>query len=252
MPFHDWTRVDDETFHDLHGQWITHLTAHLNGGALPDGYFARGEARVFISRDAGDVADTPLERRPDVSVLDGGGQAVAVATAPPEAEARLDLAEVGEKWRRVAVYRQKDDALVGAVEIASHANLKSRDARRYLASKCRQLLAGGVGVCRLDAFPPAGRPRLEEFVANPEATEDDPPAVRDVRGPRDGLATSLQPGDSPAGGEAFFRPLVVGQPLPDAALFLSADAYVSLPLEKTYALAFAGIAPRDRATLQAT
>ena len=40
MPVHDWTRVDDGTFHAFHTSWITHLMETLNAGPLPPGYYA--------------------------------------------------------------------------------------------------------------------------------------------------------------------------------------------------------------------
>ena len=43
MPVHDWTRVDAGTFHSFHNAWITHLMGTLNGGVLPQGYYALSE-----------------------------------------------------------------------------------------------------------------------------------------------------------------------------------------------------------------
>jgi len=69
MPVHAWTRVTAGTFHDFHTAWITELRNALNGGVLPEGYYALGEQR------AGDVspdvltlhAETTPARRLDVS-----------------------------------------------------------------------------------------------------------------------------------------------------------------------------------------
>ena len=43
MPVHDWTKVDAGTFHSFHNAWITHLMGKLNGGVLPEGYYALSE-----------------------------------------------------------------------------------------------------------------------------------------------------------------------------------------------------------------
>ena len=43
MPVHDWTKVNAGTFYDFHTGWITHLKEALNGGLLPDGYYAMSE-----------------------------------------------------------------------------------------------------------------------------------------------------------------------------------------------------------------
>lgn len=43
MPIHDWTRVEDGTFHHFHTAWITHLCESLNGGILPSLTYAQAE-----------------------------------------------------------------------------------------------------------------------------------------------------------------------------------------------------------------
>jgi hypothetical protein len=43
MPLHDWTRVDAGIFHAFHVAWIPELQRVLNGGLLPEGYYALAE-----------------------------------------------------------------------------------------------------------------------------------------------------------------------------------------------------------------
>jgi len=43
MPIHDWTRVEDGTFHHFHTTWITHFSEALNSGVLPSPYYALAE-----------------------------------------------------------------------------------------------------------------------------------------------------------------------------------------------------------------
>ena len=43
MPIHDWTRVPAGTYHFFHQRWISALTDALNGGGLPEGFFAMSE-----------------------------------------------------------------------------------------------------------------------------------------------------------------------------------------------------------------
>jgi hypothetical protein len=43
MPVHNWTLVDDGTYHDFHNGWIVHLKDELNEGVLPKGYYAQSE-----------------------------------------------------------------------------------------------------------------------------------------------------------------------------------------------------------------
>ena len=59
MPMHDWTRVDDGTYHDFHTGWIAELRKVLNRGTLPKGYYALAE------QQAGDYGPDVLTlRRP--------------------------------------------------------------------------------------------------------------------------------------------------------------------------------------------
>ena len=48
---------------------------------------------------------------------------------------------------------------------------------------------------------------------------------------------------------AYIQPAAVGEPLPEMPLFLEPESYISLPLEATYASAFAGIPRRTRERL---
>jgi hypothetical protein len=43
MAIHDWTRVDDGTFHAFHTRWISEIMGALNEGLLPTGYYALAE-----------------------------------------------------------------------------------------------------------------------------------------------------------------------------------------------------------------
>ena len=40
MAVHDWTRVAAGIYHAFHTLWITHLMEALNGGRLPQGFYA--------------------------------------------------------------------------------------------------------------------------------------------------------------------------------------------------------------------
>ena len=43
MPIHDWARVPAGTYHFFHQRWISAIADALNGGGLPEGYFAMSE-----------------------------------------------------------------------------------------------------------------------------------------------------------------------------------------------------------------
>src|SRR5687767_12807439 len=80
MPVHDWTRVDAGIFHHFHQQWISELSARLNGGGLPRGYYALIEQRAGAA-----IPDIlTVERLGTTARADAEG-GLALATAPPKA-----------------------------------------------------------------------------------------------------------------------------------------------------------------------
>ena len=252
MPLHDWTRVDHERYHDFHNQWITHITAALNGGMLPGDFEAVSESTVNISRDDPDEDDG--HRFPDVGTLrfdDAGygeevGTAVAVAEAPPRVAVELAIDHAAPRQKRVLIRRNGGD-LVAAIEVASNSNLRTLDARRDLAKKCRELLLGGVHACVFDPFPVGGRrPTVEELTVGEVVDE-----WSEVRETDQGLAASYVSGGPGRMRKAYLQPLTVGQPLPEMPVFLTSGTYVSLPLEPTYANAFAGVGRSVRRMLEA-
>ena len=46
MKVHDWSRVDDGTFHHFHHSWIEEIQRALNAGLLPDWLYAMAEQQV--------------------------------------------------------------------------------------------------------------------------------------------------------------------------------------------------------------
>lgn len=83
MPVHDWTRVDAGTLHAFHQAWITHLMESLNGGLLPEGYYAMGE-QIASGREP-DVLALHL---PSAKPL-GDSKGLAVAERVPKVRVRL-------------------------------------------------------------------------------------------------------------------------------------------------------------------
>src|SRR6516225_1648314 len=83
MPVHDWARVEDGIYHDFHVAWLPELRKVLNGGLLPEGYYALAEQHagfaiadiLTLHRDSPDEA--PVFR----SSVPAGG--TAVAASPP-------------------------------------------------------------------------------------------------------------------------------------------------------------------------
>src|SRR5206468_4484088 len=87
MPVHDWSRATAGTFHDFHVAWIAELRRALNGGLLPEGYYALAEqvanqviADVLTLQD---VRQTERNARSPGGTVPEENGGVAVATLPP-------------------------------------------------------------------------------------------------------------------------------------------------------------------------
>jgi hypothetical protein len=92
MPVHDWTRVEAGIFHDFHVAWIPELRKALNGGPLPEGFYALAEQHA--GRSIADVLT--LHASPETSTPNSwpavtGG--TAVAEAPPNVPLEATYAE---------------------------------------------------------------------------------------------------------------------------------------------------------------
>jgi hypothetical protein len=226
MPIHDWTRVRANRFHDFHQSWTIALRNALNDGRLPPGYFAMVEQKTGGPEP--DVVTLELTPRPDT---DFGG--VAVDVQPPKSRIIVRAENVGyaRKANRVAI-RHPDGDLVAVIEIVSPGNKDSAHAIRAFARKGVRFLQAGVHLIIVDLFPPTPR---------------DPQGIHKVIWDRIRDEPFALPPDKPltvaaysAGAEivAYVEPVAVGDPLPEAPLFLAADRHVPCPLDATYQTAW--------------
>ncbi|MFN0056759.1 MAG: hypothetical protein ACKV0T_31835 [Planctomycetales bacterium] len=84
---HDWTRVEAGIFHAFHTTWIPEIQKTLNGGLLPEGFYALAEQHV-----GGSIADvltlhaSPATAEPPSNLPLTGG--VGLAEAPPKVRTR--------------------------------------------------------------------------------------------------------------------------------------------------------------------
>jgi hypothetical protein len=237
MPVHDWTRVDDGTFHDFHTSWITHLKEALNAG-LPKGFYAMAEQHA--GRRIGDVlalhASAPSHVMP-VPEPTGGG-AVAVADAPPKVS-RTDTLRPSPRGsaRTLTIRHASGNRIVALVEIISPSNKASAEKVREFVRKARSALRARVHVVVLDLLPPG---------------KHDPEGIHGaIREAVDGEGYDL-PAEKPltfvsyaAGQEtkAYIEHLAIGDEVPEMPLFLTPHRYVRMPLVPSYAAAYRGMAP---------
>src|SRR5262245_15896344 len=120
MPVHDWTGVDDATFHDFHQAWITHIKEALNHGVLPAGYYAMGEQ--IATRMQTDILALRATSGPPAST---GG--LAVLETAPSVRARVRPAarqarSLLPRRRRVVVRHISGRQVVAVIEVVSPAN----------------------------------------------------------------------------------------------------------------------------------
>jgi hypothetical protein len=228
MPIHDWTRVSAGGFHNFHQDWTIEIYRALNRGLLPAGYTAYTDLRT--SGWEPDVVTIQTQRP-----ARGAGGSV-VADAPPRARqvARFEseAAAYARKANRISV-RHEFGQVVAIIEVISPGNKDSKQAVGSFLSKAIEFLRNGVNLLIVDLFPPTPRDPdgihsliWDQMTSVPfEARPADQPLT----------VASYDAGDVLT---AYVDPLAVGDPLPDAPLFLAPGWYVNLPLEPTYMAAW--------------
>jgi hypothetical protein len=223
VPIHDWTRVDAGTFHDFHQGWTIEIRNRLNGGILPDGYFAMADQRV--SGPEPDIVALRL-RGPEST----GG--LVVADTPPRikqaARVETEAALYARKANRIAI-RHGLGRVVAMIEVVSPGNKDSKHAIASFVAKAVDFIRNGIHFLVIDPFPPGPRDPdgiaqaiWDQLLGEPLTTrpEDEPVTV-----------AAFDAGELLT---AYVDSVAIGDPLPDAPLFLGPGWYVNVPLEETY------------------
>src|SRR5690242_2021982 len=139
MPIHDWARVDAGIFHAFHHNWIAEISGALNGGLLPEGYYALPEQiagglgpDVLTLRAPGHNGASPPTDLP------GGG--VALALAPPKVRIRMrsDANRYAAKAKVVTVRHVSNHQVVAIVEVISPGNKNNQNGLNALVRKARE------------------------------------------------------------------------------------------------------------------
>jgi hypothetical protein len=228
MPIHDWTRVSAGGFHNFHQDWTIEIYRALNRGLLPPGYTAYTDLRA--SGWEPDVV-TIQTRRPAT----GPGGSV-VADVPPRARqvARVEseAAAYARKANRISV-RHEFGHDVAIIEVISPGNKDGKQAIGAFLAKAVEFLRNGVNLLIVDFFPPTPR--------DPDGIHaliwDQMTSVPFDARPADHPLT-VASYDATAALTAYVDPVAVGEPLPDAPLFLAPGWSINVPLERTYMAAW--------------
>src|SRR5438874_7432103 len=108
MPVHNWALVDAGIFHDFHVTWVPELKKVLNGGLLPEGYYALAEQHAgraiadVLTLHASSVGPEQAPARLPVPPSTGG---VALADAPPRTRRRHTVEPAARARRRSLAIR---------------------------------------------------------------------------------------------------------------------------------------------------
>lgn len=232
MPMHDWTRVDPNDYHHFHGRWIYAISDALNGGLLPEGYFALAEHTTPPIVPDVVTLSIPDDPPPTARYLDTNGTDVESATTIVTTAPGKRLKPTSR--RRVAIKHARSRQIVAVIELVSPTNKSNKVELSELIGKTLQLLRQGVHVMLIDPFPPTARdPKGLHAVVWKELTGKPftPPVGKPLT-----LASYVALGANKF--RAYVEPLAVGDTLPDTRLYLTDEFYVRTPLEPTYQLAW--------------
>lgn len=252
MPIHDWTRVDDGTFHHFHVSWVPEISRTLNTGILPEPYYAMAEQIAgpwgpdVLALETNDFPPAATNGR--VPPREDGGGGVALLTAPPPVRLTTDgtMNDYVLKRRTIVIRHGSDDRVVALLEIVSPGNKSSRHGIRAFVEKAVEALYRGYHLLVVDLFPPGPRdPNGIHGAIWGEFCDDKFELPRGE--PLTLVAYSAGPRK-----RAYIEPTAVGRELIDMPLFLTPDEYVNVPLEATYLAAYRGVPRRWREVLEAT
>jgi hypothetical protein len=241
MALHDWTRVEAGIFHAFHIAWIPEIQKTLNGGLLPEGFYALAEQHA--GRAIADVltlhAGPPLLERPRQklqSLPATGG--VAVAELEPKTRRRHTVEPAMLARRRsLAIRHVSGHRLVALIEVISPANKDRRSHVEEFVSKAESALDLGIHLLLVDMLPPGPQDPCGMHGALLQRLEqsDEPYDL-----PADEPATLASYAAGPAV-EIYVEHVAVGTLLPEMPLFLHPERYINVPLEPTYHSAYSGM-----------
>jgi hypothetical protein len=241
MPLCDWSRVDAGIFHAFHVAWIPEIQKALNGGLLPEGYYALAEQHAgraiadVLTLHATPPAHEPVPARLPLPPAAGG---VAVADAPPRTRRKLTVEPAALARRRsLAIRHVSGHRLVALLEIISPGNKDRPMHVDDFAAKAVSALDAGVHLLLLDLFPPGPYdPSGMHGVILQRLEQSD--QLYEVPGDEPSTLASFAVGPAV---DIYIEHVAPGDPLPEMPLFLRADRYVSVPLEATYQAAYSGM-----------
>lgn len=252
MPIHDWGLVDSGIFHDFHLSWIGAMKAVLNARILPSPYYALAESALgeaipdVLALKATWPRPAEPPDAPGLSSEEEPGRAVALASRVVVQELRA-ADPYALLARRIAIKdASRGDEVVAVIELVSRSNKSSKAERQRFIDKMLALLARRMQLLVIDLQPPSRSLPGGFHAALCEAFDVSPPQIPPDRPLQAASYEVLEP----ARICSRVVPLAIGDGLPEMPVFLLPGRFVRVPLEATYAEAFAGLAYPFRATLE--
>lgn len=230
MPLRDHFRSpvnDTHSWDEVHGQWPGEIVRDLTT-ILPAGFRAAPKVHLGSPFEV-DVSTYDLDSRdPDAPLA--GGPAIRTALAPTfTVEAALGDQDEYE----VRIYdASRGRQLVAAIELVSPSNKDRSDTRELFVGKVAAMLQQGVCVSLVDLVSVRRVNLYADLLTllghvDPQLAPT-PPHL---------YAVTLRSRKPPRGRsllDAWFYPMVIGQPLPTLPIWLTSDERVELPLESSY------------------
>ncbi|HTU16827.1 MAG TPA: DUF4058 family protein [Gemmataceae bacterium] len=233
MPLRDHFRSpvnDSHSWDEVHGQWPGEIVRHLTT-ILPVGFRAAPKVHLGSAFEV-DVSTYDLDSRdPDAAVGSGAGGTGTLTALSPTLTVEADLSEQDEY--EVRIYDvERGRQLVAAIEIVSPSNKDPPDTREVFIGKVVSLLQQGVCVSLVDLVSIRQANLYADLLrllgrADPALATATPYLY----------AVTLRSRKPPKRRQlldAWFYPMIVGQPLPTLPIWLTADLHVMLPLETSY------------------
>src|SRR5262249_941650 len=156
-----------------------------------------------------------------------------------------EAALYSRKANRIAI-RHGLGRVVAMIEVVSPGNKDSKHAIASFVAKAVDILRNGIHFLVVDPFPPG--PRDPDGIAQAIWDQRVGERLADRSADEPLTVAAFDAGESLT---AYFDPLAVGDPLPEAPLFLAPGWYVNVPLEETYRASW-DVTPRPIRDLVAT
>ena len=231
MPLRDHFRSPVNNTHswdEVHGQWPGEIVRDL-AKILPAGFRATPKVHLGSPFEV-DVSTYDLDSRYTDSG-DGGTATLTQTALAPTLVAEANLSEPDEY--EVRIYdTERGRTLVAAIEIVSPSNKDRPASRELFVGKVASLLQQNVCVLLVDLVSVRQANLYAELLTflsctDPQLTAP-PPHMYAVA-----LRFRKRLKRRPLL-DAWFYPMVIGQPLPTLPIWLTPDLHVTLPLETSY------------------